>query len=63
MNVCRGAILEDSCRLIGRKKFNPQARMFIRFADDNGYSEGAVDAGGPRREYLHLLIKSVNEYL
>lgn len=62
VNVRRSAILEDSCRLIGKKKFNPRARLSVRFADDDGYSEGAVDAGGPRREYLRLLIKSVNEH-
>ena len=61
VNVRRSAILEDSCRHIGRKKFNPCARISVHFADDDGYSEGAVDAGGPCREFLHLLMKCVNE--
>lgn len=33
----------------------------MKFADDDGTSEGAVDAGGPRREFLRLLVKAVNE--
>jgi hypothetical protein len=38
-------------------EFNLRARLSVRFADDDGYNEGAVDAGGPRREYLRLLVK------
>lgn len=33
----------------------------VKFADDDGNSEGAVDAGGPRREFLRLLVKAANE--
>ena len=63
VNVRRSAILEDSCRHIGRKKFNPCARISVRFANDDGYSEGAVSTapGGPCREFLRLLMKCVNE--
>ena len=61
INVRRSAVLEDACRHIQRKKFNPSARISVRFADDSGSSEGAVDAGGPRREFLRLLLKSINE--
>ena len=32
------------------------------FADDFGNSERAVDLGGPRREYLRLLVKAANEH-
>ena len=41
-------------------KFNPKALVSIKFADYNGSSEGAVDTGGPRREYFRLLIRAVN---
>ena len=48
----------DSCRFLQRKKFNPLLPISVRFADDQGTSEGAVDAGGPRREFLRLLLKA-----
>ena len=41
-------------------KFNPKAVVSIKFADYHGSSEGAVDMGGPRREYFRLLIRAVN---
>lgn len=44
-----------------KRKFNPSAVISIRFADSHGDSEGAVDAGGPRREYLRLLVRAVNK--
>ena len=37
------------------------AVISVKFADSHGGSEGAVDAGGPRREYLRLVVKAVNE--
>ena len=46
---------------ICRKKFVPKAVISVKCADDDGSSEGAVDAGGPRREFLRLLIKAANE--
>jgi len=30
--------------------------MSVKFTDDIGVSEGAVDEGGPRREFLQLLM-------
>jgi hypothetical protein len=43
-----------------KTKFNPRAAVSIKFADSHGGSEGAVDAGGPRREYFRLLVRAVN---
>lgn len=62
INVRRSAIWDDTLRQLNRKKFNPAAKISVRFADDDGSSEGAVDAGGPCREFLRLLIKAVNEH-
>ena len=44
-----------------RTKFDPKVVISVKFADDDSSSEGAVDAGGPRREFLRLLIKAANE--
>ena len=61
-NVRHGHIWEDSCRCLQRKRFNPSAIISICFADDFGNSEGAVDIGGPSREFLRLLVKAANEH-
>ena len=60
INVRRSQLWVDSCRHIKKSKFNPKAVVSIKFADYHGSSEGAVDIGGPRREYFRLLIRAVN---
>ena len=35
--------------------------MLVKFADDIGQSEGAVDLGGPTREFLRLAIQELFE--
>ena len=61
-NVRRGYIWGDSCRCLQRKRFSPRAIISVCFADDFGNSEGAVDIGGPRREFPRLLVKAANEH-
>ena len=61
INIRRGHIWEDACRSLTRKRFDPRAGISVCFADDFGNHEGAVDVGGPRREFLRLLVKAVNE--
>ncbi|XP_046863143.1 uncharacterized protein LOC124456876 [Xenia sp. Carnegie-2017] len=70
INVHRSQIWVDSCRHLNKKKkfksikfnpkFNPKAAVSIKFADSHGGNEGAVDAGGPCREYFRLLLRAVN---
>jgi hypothetical protein len=62
INVRRRHVWEDASRHLLRKKFDPKAIISVKFADDDGNSEGAIDAGGPRREFLRLLIKDANEH-
>ena len=62
INIRRSHVWEDACRHLSRRKFDPKAIISVKFADDDGTSEGAVDAGGPRREFLRLLVKAVNEH-
>ena len=61
INIRRRYVWEDACRHLVRKKFDPRAIISVKFADDDGTSEGAVDACGPRREFLRLLVKAANE--
>ncbi|XP_041830782.1 uncharacterized protein LOC121633001 [Melanotaenia boesemani] len=61
LNVCREFLLEGSFRAFRRTHFNPCHRLMITFVDDEGQSEGAVDDGGPSREYLRLLISALRD--
>ena len=60
INVRRHHIWEDSARILRRKRFDPRSIISVKFADDDGTSEGAVDLGGPRREFLRLLLQASN---
>ena len=51
----------DTCHQIKCKRFSPYNRISIKFADIEGNSEGAVDVGGPKREFLRLLVKAAKE--
>ncbi|KXJ19536.1 G2/M phase-specific E3 ubiquitin-protein ligase [Exaiptasia diaphana] len=61
INIRRQFVLEDTIRFLKRKRFDQKTTISVRFADDHGVGEGAIDAGGPRREFLRLLVKAVNE--
>lgn len=60
INVRRHHIWEDSSRFLSRKRFDPKSTISVKFADDDGTSEGAVDLGGPRREFLRMLLQAAN---
>ena len=51
VNVRRNFVWEDTYALLGRKRFNPRATVSVKFSDNDGNAEGAVDAGGPRRVF------------
>ena len=44
-----------------RKRFSTLHRVSVKFADNEGKSEGAIDVGGPKREFFRLLVKAANE--
>ena len=50
----------DSCRHLRKVKFDPRAAVSIKFDDNRGAREGAVDAGGRRQEYFRLLVRALN---
>ena len=55
-NICRNDVWEGTKRGLTRKSFSPGNKISVRFSDDSGRSEGAVDLGGPTREFLTLVI-------
>ena len=58
-NINRGNMIDGALRALKRKKFNERGRISVKFADDIGQSEGAIDAGGPTREFLRLAMSNV----
>ena len=56
VNVNRRRLLEGATRAITRKSFQEDGRLNVKFSDDIGRSEGAIDAGGPTREFLRLAV-------
>lgn len=55
-NVSRSHVWDSARRGIQRKTFRGTNGMLIKFMDDVGNPEGAIDHGGPRREFLQLLM-------
>lgn len=42
----------DTCRQLMQKRFSPYNRISVKFGDNEGNSQGAVDVGGPKLEFL-----------
>jgi len=55
-NICRANLWDGARRAVLRKTFVPESVISVKFTDDIGQAEGAVDEGGPRREFLQLAV-------
>ena len=55
-NIARNHAWEGARRGFRRASFNPEFTISVKFTDDIGTAEGAVDEGGPRREFLQLIM-------
>ena len=51
-NIRRSHLWEGALRGLRRKSFSPDNKVSVKFTDDSGTSEGAIDLGGPKREFL-----------
>ncbi|KAF1389896.1 hypothetical protein PFLUV_G00052290 [Perca fluviatilis] len=58
-NINRSSVLDGTMRGFKRLSYNPSYQMCIKFSDDLGIDEEAVDLGGPRREFLRLLMEAL----
>lgn len=47
---------DGAVRGLQRKSFSPENKMSVKFTDESGMSEGAIDLGGPQREFLTLIM-------
>ncbi|XP_049325554.1 uncharacterized protein LOC111196328 [Astyanax mexicanus] len=61
INVCRDDIMACAVRAFERPLFDPMKKIDIIFVDDWDMSEGAVDDGGPTREFSRLLMQAIKE--
>ncbi|XDV25922.1 hypothetical protein PO909_029748, partial [Leuciscus waleckii] len=60
-NIVRRNVLDGAARAMNRPNFSPEKRMDIKFTDDLGSSEGAVDHGGPKREFFRLCFQELKD--
>ncbi|CAB4019364.1 G2 M phase-specific E3 ubiquitin- ligase-like, partial [Paramuricea clavata] len=56
-NISRSFVWEGAERALTRKSFCAKNKMSVKFTDDIGNSEGAVDLGGPMKEFFTLVLQ------
>ncbi len=62
VNVLRGEEFDCAVRAFSRSAFDPESRLDVVFVDENGVGEGAVDEGGPTREFCRLLMGQLQQH-
>ncbi|KAK5611871.1 hypothetical protein CRENBAI_007919 [Crenichthys baileyi] len=61
LNICRSDIWDEAVRGLKRATFSEKKDLLVKFSDDAGRFEDGIDTGGPKREFLSLLMKTLNE--
>ena len=59
INIRRTHVLDDGLKKLKKTSFVASRALSVKFSDDCGGSEGAVDLGGPTREFLRLAIREL----
>ncbi|XP_059187547.1 G2/M phase-specific E3 ubiquitin-protein ligase-like [Centropristis striata] len=60
-NIIRRSVWDGASRAMGRSNFSPEKQVDVKFTDDYGISEGAVDNGGPTREFFRLCLHDIKD--
>ncbi|RXN35109.1 G2 M phase-specific E3 ubiquitin- ligase-like protein [Labeo rohita] len=60
-NIIRRNVWDGTSRAMGRSNFSPEKKVDVKFTDDYGTSEGAVDNGGPTREFFRLGLHEIKD--
>ncbi|XP_037309090.2 G2/M phase-specific E3 ubiquitin-protein ligase-like isoform X2 [Pungitius pungitius] len=60
-HICRSDIWDGAVRGFKRGTFSEKKDLLVKFSDDAGFFEEGIDTGGPKREFLSLLMKSLNK--
>ncbi|XP_057184324.1 G2/M phase-specific E3 ubiquitin-protein ligase-like isoform X1 [Triplophysa rosa] len=58
-NINRANVWDGAFRGFRRSSFDPTCSMMVKFTDDIGAMEEALDTGGPTREFLTLLMDAI----
>ena len=59
INASRGEEFDCAFRAFSRTSFDPENKIDVIFVDTEGVGEGAVDEGGPKREFCTLLMRQL----
>ncbi|XP_076877235.1 G2/M phase-specific E3 ubiquitin-protein ligase-like [Brachyhypopomus gauderio] len=60
-NISRSNVWNGAVRGFKRATYSESCDMLVRFTDDAGVFEDGIDAGGPRREFLTLLMNNLKD--
>ncbi|KAJ8290602.1 hypothetical protein GJAV_G00015150 [Gymnothorax javanicus] len=60
-NINGTHVWNGAVRAMRRPNFSVKKRVDVKFTDDGGNSEGAVDCGGPMREFFRLALQHIRE--
>nr|XP_023696128.1 G2/M phase-specific E3 ubiquitin-protein ligase-like isoform X2 [Paramormyrops kingsleyae] len=60
-NINRKNVWDGAVRAMRRPNFSARKRIDVKFTDDEGNSEGAVDMGGPMREFFRLAFQHIRQ--
>ncbi|XP_076737569.1 G2/M phase-specific E3 ubiquitin-protein ligase-like [Maylandia zebra] len=60
-NISRANVWDGAVRGFRRLSYSETNDMLVKFTDDAGILEEGLDAGGPKREFLSLLMKHMKD--
>ena len=55
-NIIRSNVWEGAVRGLSRKSFAPESKVSVKFCDDLGAAEGAIDHGGQKESFSLLYL-------
>lgn len=61
INAVRGEEFDCASRAFSRAHFDPESKLDVVFVDGDG-GEGAIDEGGPTREFCRLLARQLQSH-
>lgn len=62
-NISRSDVWDGAVRGFNRSTYSDNNDMFVKFNDDAGCFEEGLDTGGPRREFLTLLMSHLRNQM
>lgn len=61
INIIRNEEFACAERAFRRPAFDPESKLDVVFIDEDGHGEGAIDNGGPTREFCRLLMGQLQD--